>query len=162
MAFDSGVAKIELASWDARTIGLSSTARVQTTSKSLEYKFAVGAGALQCNNVYAVSRTLGGASEDVDLAGGLTDVFGATLTFSEIKLFGVYNSGANTLTVGAASSNQWVGLLNSTGTVTLPPGGFFLFSAADATGAAVVAGTGDILKVAGTSGQAYELIVWGN
>jgi hypothetical protein len=162
MAFDSGVAKIELASWDARTIGLSSTARVQTTSKSLEFKFAVGAGALQCNNVYAVSRTLGSASEDVDLAGGLTDVFGATLTFAEVKLFGVYNSGANALTVGAASSNAWAGLLNATGTITIPPGGLFVFAASDATGAAVVAGTGDLLKVAGTSGQPYELIVWGN
>lgn len=162
MAFDAGVVKVDLASWDARTIGLASSARVQTTSKTIEFKFASGVGALMSNYVYAVSRTLGGASEDVDLAGGLTDVFGATLTFAEVKFFGVHNTGTATLTLGAASSNAWAGLLNATGTVTLPAGAFMLFGANDATGFAVVAGTGDLLKVAGTAGQTYDLIVWGN
>jgi hypothetical protein len=162
MAFDAGVVKVDLASWDTRTIGLATSARVQTTSKTIELKFSAGAGALQNNNVYAVSRTLGGASEDVDLAGGLTDVFGATLTFAEIKLFGVHNTGANSITVGAASSNAWAGLLNATGTMTLAPGDFVIFGSPGATGAAVTAGTGDLLKVAGTSGQPYELIIWGN
>jgi hypothetical protein len=162
MAFDAGVVKVDLASWDTRTIGLASSARVQTTSKTIEFKFAAGVGALMSNYVYAVSRTLGGASEDVDLAGGLTDVFGATLTFAEVKFFGVHNTGTATITLGAASSNAWAGLFNATGTVTIPAGGFAIFGANDATGFAVVAGTGDLLKVAGTSGQTYDLIVWGN
>jgi hypothetical protein len=162
MAFDSGVVKVDLASWDTRTIGLSTNARVQTTSKTVELKYAAGAAALQCNLVYASNRTLGGASEDIDLAGGLTDVFGATLTFAEVKLIGVVNTGTATITIGAASSNAWAGLLNATGTVTIPAGGMAMFAASDATGFAVTAGTGDLLKVAGTSGQTYDLIIWGN
>jgi len=122
-----------------------------------------GPSASQANKVYQKKRTLGGASEDLDLAGGLTDVEGTTLTFSRIISIGVRNvSTTNNVVLGAASSNQWATLLNATGTITLRPGEWIVFCSPDATAAAVTAGTGDILKVAGTSGQAYEIFVIGS
>lgn len=126
-----------------------------------------GTGAAQCNKYYRSYRTLtAGSADNLDLAGSLTDPFGATLTFTGIKylviaLISASNNGTNKLTVGNAT-NPWVGPMGATGTIDVydalelyHPG---------ASGWAVTAGTGDILKInnPGASPITYCILIAGN
>lgn len=115
------------------------------------------------------TRTLAAsANETLDLAGVLTDVFGAAITFVKIKFIAISaaSGNANNVVVGANGSNDWVGLLNAAGTLTLRPGATFaaMSGSADAAGMAVTAGTGDQLKIAnsgaGTS-VTYDIVIIG-
>lgn len=130
---------------------------------------ATGTGAGQADLIFSDERTLAAsATEDLDLAGVLTGAFGATLTFVKIKALFIEAADGNTnnVVVGAASSNAWAALLNSTGTITLRPGAKLAVYAgqADSTAYAVTAGTGDLLKVAnsaGSTGVTYRIVVIG-
>jgi hypothetical protein len=134
-----------------------------------EVSYADGAGAGQANRAWQDTRTLAAsATEDLDLAGTLTDAFGATVTFARVKAIRIKAAPDNTnnVVVGAASSNAWASLLNATGTLTLRPGAFveLAVSEADATGYAVTAGTGDLLKVANSgagSSVSYDIVIIG-
>ncbi|MFJ9645010.1 hypothetical protein [Streptomyces sp. NPDC101206] len=143
-----------------------------TSSDSLVKKWAThldsGTAAGQADRAFHDTRTLAAsATEDLDLAGMLADVFGTTLTYVRIKGLFVAASSTNTNNVViGAGTNPWATLLNATGTVTLRPGvacGFFT-GAADATGYAVTAATGDILKVANSAGSTsvtYDVVIVG-
>lgn len=128
-----------------------------------------GTAAGQADRIWHDQRTLTASStEDLDLAGVLTDPTGATITFARVKAIIVQAAAANSnnVVVGAAASNAWATLLNGTGTVTLRPGAVFAAVAgvADATGWAVTAGTGDLLKIANSAGGTsvvYDVIVIG-
>jgi hypothetical protein len=135
------------------------------------YKSALtsGTAAGQADLVFHDTRTIAPSSnDDLDLAGVLAGLLGGTLTFVRIKGLIVAAAAANTnnVVVGAAASNQWATLLNATGTVQVRPGALFAayVGEADATGWAVTAGTGDILRIAnggaGTSVN-YDLFVIG-
>lgn len=130
---------------------------------------ATGTAAGQADRMYTGTRTITASSnEDLDLAGGLTDAFGAAITFARVKLFfaRAAAANANNVVLGASAANQWVTFLNAAGTATLRPGAFVLAAAgsADATGYAVTAGTGDLLRVtnggAGSS-VSYDLVIIG-
>lgn len=114
-----------------------------------------GTGANQANEAFFDRRTLTASStENLDLAGGLTDAFGTTLAFTKIRALAVYAAAANTnnVLVGGAASAQfstWVG--DVTDVVVVRPGGLFLLTAPDATGLAVTATTADLLKIANSS-----------
>lgn len=133
----------------------------------------------QADLIFHDQRTLvASASEDLDLAGVLTDAFGTALTFARIKGLIVAARGVtdangvtttpntNSVVVGAAAGAPWTTLLNSTGTVTLRPGAVFAAFAGDtdATGYAVTATTADLLKVANSAGSTsvtYDIVVIG-
>ncbi len=134
-------------------------------SKNFNTHFANGAGASQVNLQFHDKRTLAaGASEDLDLAGGLVDAFGQALTFAKIKLLFLKNlSTTQTLTVGGAAANAWVGPFGAaTHTLSIKPGGIATLIL-DPNGFAVTAGTGDLLKVLNSAGATcdYYLIIWG-
>jgi hypothetical protein len=129
-----------------------------------------GVAAGQADRLWAPpTRTLiASANEDLDLAGVLTDAFGATLTIARVKALYIAAAAGNTnnVVVGAAAANPWAALLSATGTVTLRPGAFVLVgtSTVDATGYAVTAGTGDLLRVtnsAGVTSVSYDIAVIG-
>lgn len=130
---------------------------------------ASGTGAGQADLIFSDERTLAAsATEDLDLAGVLTSALGATLTFVRVKALFIEAADGNTnnVVVGAASSNAWAALLNSTGTITLRPGAKLALYAgqADSTAYAVTSGTGDLLKVAnsaGSTGVTYRIIAIG-
>jgi hypothetical protein len=128
-------------------------------SQAFSSTFESGTGADQADKMYSAERTLAAsATEDLDLAGVLTDVFGATITFADVAALIIQNTtaaGGNNVVIGAAGSNPWVGLLNAAGTVTLRPGQIvaaFQNYTTDAVGFPVVAATGDLLKVANAAG----------
>lgn len=132
------------------------------------HDLASGTGADQADIAFSDRRTLtASATENLDLAGGLTDAFGATLTFARVKAIMVKASSSNTndVVLGGAASNafvNWVG--DATDTVKVKPGGSFLIVAPNATGYVVTAGTGDILKVANSAGSTsvvYDIIIIG-
>jgi hypothetical protein len=131
---------------------------------------ANGTGAGQADRIFHDRRTLAAsATEDLDLAGTLTDPFGATITFARIKALLVAAAAGNTnnVIVGGAATNQfltWVGA--GTHTVTVRPGGVLalLAGGADATGYAVTAGTGDLLRIANSAGGTsvdYDIVLIG-
>ncbi|MFC7880484.1 hypothetical protein ACFUVV_01150 [Streptomyces sp. NPDC057376] len=128
-----------------------------------------GSGAGQADRLYQARRTLpASATEDLDLAGALTDALGSAAVFVRVKGLFIAASKTNTnnVIVGAAAANAWSTLLNTTGTLTLRPGAAVgaLADVDDATGYAVTAGTGDLLKVANSgAGTAvtYDIFIVG-
>jgi hypothetical protein len=103
----------------------------------------------------------GSANETFDLAGGLVDVFGETLTFTIIRSFCVINRNLSTdadgiLEVGAGSNpwDSWLG--DGTDLVKVGPGGALFIWNPSTAGFAVTAGTADILKVANTGAGDVE------
>lgn len=137
--------------------------------RAYQVLLANGTGAGQADRIFHDQRTLAAsATEDLDLAGVLTDSFGATVTFVRIKGLLVAASAANTnnVVLGAAAANPWATLLGATGTLIVRPGTVLALFAgqADATGYAVTAGTGDLLKIAnsaGGTGVTYDIALLG-
>ena len=136
--------------------------------KTYSFSFTDGTGANKAKNHWHDQRTLAAsASEDLDLAGGLTDAFGNVITFTKIKAIIVFAAAANTndVVLGNAAANAWIGPFGAAAhTVAVKPGGIAIFIAPDANGYAVTAGTADILKVlnggAGTS-VTYDIFILG-
>lgn len=144
--------------------GVAATSKVTTLHG---VRLATGTGAGQADLMFSDTRTLGdGSSEDLDLAGSLSDAFGGTITNLRVKAIYIKSSSANTtdLTVGAGT-NPWATLLNSAGTITLRPGASFqaIAGEADATAWTVTAGTGDVLQVSNGGGATadYDVVVIG-
>jgi hypothetical protein len=126
-----------------------------------------GTGNSQADLIYQAQRTLSSeATEDLDLAGTLTDPFGATITFVKVKAIYIRAAAGNTnsVVVGGASSNAFLGpFADATDKVSIPPSGAFL-AAAPVAGWAVTASTGDLLTVtnsgSGTS-VTYDIVIVG-
>lgn len=102
-------------------------------------------------------------SEDLDLAGVLTDAFGAVVTMAEVVAIFVkaHSTNVNNVVVGAAAQ-PFAGPLGATGTYTIKPGEYYL--AVSRSGWAVGAGATDDLKIAnGGAGSAvnYDIVVIG-
>lgn len=153
----------------AGDLGVSPVAALPPYAKLVELINGTGAVAGQADRLFYDQRTLApSATEDFDLTGVQVDAFGVAITLARIKAIFISAVAANTnnVIVGAASANQWVTLLNATGTVTLRPGATFaaFAGAADAAGYLVTGATGDLLKVAnsgaGTSVD-YEIVIIG-
>ena len=127
-----------------------------------------GTGANAADKLYADSNTLAASGNvDIDLAGSLTDALGASLTFARVKALFLRAAAGNTnnVVIGGAASNQFVGPFGAAAhTFAVKPGGFVGWVAPDATGWAVTAGTGDLLRIAnsgaGTS-VTYDVVIIG-
>lgn len=127
----------------------------------------LGTGLDQANHVFTDTRTLAAsATETLDLAGGLTDALGATLTFTAIKAILIEAAAANTNSVVfGGGSNPFRGwFADATDKLSIPPGGFLLLTDPTAAGQAVIAATGDLLLVANSSsgtGVTYTITILG-
>jgi hypothetical protein len=131
-------------------------------------EFGSGTGAGNINTKWSDTRTLGAsATEDIDLSGSLTDVFGASVVNARVKVFYAKAAAANTNNVVFATgeSNGWATPWGA-GDLVLRPGEWVIFcvGVADATGHAVAGGSTDILKVtnsAGSTSVTYDIVVLG-
>lgn len=130
--------------------------------------FANGTAANQANQMWTDTRTISASSDDdLDLAGVLTNAFGTTLTFTSIKAIVVKASSANTndLIIGGSATNPFETFLGGTNpSVLVVPGGSFAIVNPEATGYAVTAGTGDILRFTNAAGGTtveYDVIIVG-
>ena len=128
---------------------------------------ATGTGASQADLLFSDQRTLSASgTEDLDLAGSLTDPLGATLTFVKIKAIIIKAASGNTndVEVKPATSNGFTGPFNdASDTLVIPAGGMIALTA-PVSGWAVTAGTGDLLTITnGSSGTSvtYDIILIG-
>lgn len=125
--------------------------------------FTAGVAANQSDLLFVDERTVASATnDDLDLAGVLLSAFGSAITFAELTGLILINAprltGVNTtnLTLGGGT-NPFIGFLGGTAPTIGPirPGGFIMLGCGDAAGlGTVVAGTGDILRIANSSGAA--------
>lgn len=126
-----------------------------------------GTGANQADRIFHDQRTLAASgTEDLDLAGVLTDSFGATITFARIKAVLITAASGNTNVVNLTrTAVNGVPLFTAAGDgISILPGGGFAWWSPGATGVVVTAGTGDLLTVtnggAGTS-VTYDVVIIG-
>jgi predicted RNA-binding protein len=141
---------------------------VQTFAELVEIAIGDGTGADQATNIFSDERTLvASATENLDLAGVLVNALGLTLAFTAIKAIMIVASAGNTndVVIGGAASNTFAGeFADATDKINIGPGDVFLITRRSAAGLPVVAGTGDILKVAnGGAGTpvTYKVIIIG-
>ena len=122
----------------------------------------------QADLVHAVRITLAAsATQNIDLNGVIIDALGAAANFARLVGIGVQADDGNTndVIIGGAGANGFVGFFGSNAhTLAVRPGGVFMLYAPKGTGYPVVAGTGDLLRVAnsgaGTS-VSFSLVLLG-
>ena len=130
---------------------------------------STGTAVDQANMIWHDQRTVSaGANDDIDLAGSLTDGFGATITFTKIKGIFVQNTSTTVgdiLTIGEDGANGFVTWLNAAADkVKINPGGMFALYDPSAAAYAVTASTGDILRITETGSSnavTYNIILIG-
>lgn len=150
---------------------LTSALDLSTVSDPLDYSkkitLTTGTGADQADMLWHDRRTLAAsATEDLDLAGALTNALGATQTFARIKAVIISAATANTnnVQVTRPATNGVVLFLAAGDGISVLPGGVFAWVAPNAAAIAVTAGTGDLLTItnsAGTTGVTYDVIIIG-
>ena len=112
-------------------INLTSALDLVTGAAPLNFKqsnaFADGNGLGQAEDVFSDERTLAAStSEELDLSGGLTNIYGASLTFTKIKAIVVKADPTNgdNIEVGGSASNGFDSWVGATGDfVVVVPGG---------------------------------------
>jgi hypothetical protein len=145
-----------------------------TGSAPLSYRNRVtltsGTGAGAADLIFSDTRTIAASgNDDLDLAGGLTDALGNVLTFVKIKGLVVTAAAGNTNNVlvgGDATSTFLTWVVAEPDAVILRPGASFALFAgvADATGYAVTATTGDLLRLTNSAGGTtvtYDIVIIG-
>jgi len=133
-------------------------------NKTYINRFANGADAEEAEIIFTDTRSTS-SNDDLDLAGGVVDAFGNTLTFVAVKMLCIKAADANpaNILVGGEGTNEFSSFLgNDTDIVVIPPGGIFLISNPSAAGFTVTGGTGDMLRIAAASGTCeYDIIIVG-
>jgi hypothetical protein len=143
---------------------------VVTMQRSYRTLLQSGTAAGQADRFFQDTRTITASSnDDLDLAGVLTDAYGATITFVKIK--GIFVSAAagnvNNVIIGGSATNPFSTIFTGTNpALIVRPGASVAIIAggADAAGYAVTATTADILRLtnggAGTS-VTLDIVLWG-
>lgn len=118
----------------------------------------------EANILFQDTRTLAAsANEDLDLAGSLTNAFGATIAAAEVVLLFIRAASGNTNNVNVTrpASNGFAGPFLAAGDgVSIKPGEWQVF--VSQTGWAVTAGTGDLVNIANSAGGSsvsYDVVV---
>jgi hypothetical protein len=119
-----------------------------------------GTGGGQADTIYETTATIAASGTlTLDLNGTLTDPFGATVNLLHVKAIYIQADAGNSAAVQMApgSSNPFNGPLAGTSpTLAIAAGEFYLHTNGSGSNAgwAVVASTGDILRIINTSGSA--------
>lgn len=121
-----------------------------TIDEKLRFAFTEGTGLEQATDIFSDAFT-GQATQTYDLAGGVVNALGQTLTFAAIKAIIVKNTGTSEITYGGGAS-PFLGFIGAAAhTLKIPAGGMLVLVDPTAAGQAVVAGTGDVLTLTGTA-----------
>jgi hypothetical protein len=165
----------------ATTLKTVVTAQIATTFKNLidlstptdeatltaKVQLSNGTGANSADLQWHDQRTLSAsATEDLDLAAVLTSVFGATLTFVELRAIMIKAAAANTNNVNLTrpASNGVPLFLAAGDGIPVPPGGAFLWTCPADGKVTVTASTGDLLTLtnsAGSTSVTYDVFIVG-
>ncbi len=126
-----------------------------TIADASSFTLTDGTGAGQADVIFKDTRTLtASATEDLDLSGALTNIYGVTTVFARIKYVRVSAASANTnnVNVSRPAANGVPLFLAASDAIPVRPGGFVAWGCTDATGIAVTAGTGDLLTLTNSAG----------
>jgi len=134
-------------------------------NKDYTLAFGNGTGASQANMWWHDQRTLtASATEDVDLFGSLTSIFGTTINATSLKGLLVYAAPGNTNNVNvtrpAANGITW--LLAAGDGISIKPGAWVAWFDPSANGATVTTGTADLITLtnsAGSTSVTYDIFV---
>lgn len=121
---------------------------------SLANLLSNGTASGQASQQFHDVRTLtASATEDLDLAGGLTNAFGTTLTFVKLKVLLVYAATANTNSVIVSrKATTGIPIFDAdSDSITLAPGDLFLY-ASPLVGKTITATTDDTLTFTNSAG----------
>jgi hypothetical protein len=135
-------------------------------SLSVAYSLTDGVAAGQADRVFTDTRTLGpSATENLDLAGVLTDAFGALITFATIKavIVRARKENTNDVQVTRPATNGVPIFMVAGGGVALAPGEVFA-KVRSGAGIPVVPATGDLIAVTNSAAGTpvtYDVIVIG-
>jgi hypothetical protein len=153
----TGNSTMTFAFQDVRTIGLNASANIPCNN-TVAITYGTGAGANQTQVLYQNIFTLSGTTQIVNLnTGSLSDSYGTPVVLTGVTGLQIQNkSTTNNLVVGAAGTDPWSGLFNTTGTVTLLPGDAIQVQTGVA-GGWPVSGTSCELLFTGTSGQTFSI-----
>ena len=150
------------------SISLDLSGSSQPLKYTQTYAFTDGAGANKAGQMFTDQRTLGAsATEDLDMSGTLTNAFGTTVAFTNIKALVVSAAAGNTndVDVGGAASNGVISFFgDANDKLSVKPGGTIVLIAPDATGYDVTASTADLLTFTNSSsgtGVTYDIVVIG-
>ncbi len=136
-------------------------------SYSKRIALATGTGASQADKVWSDTRTIAASgSEDLDLAGVLTDALGVTFTLAKLKAVMIVAAAANTNSVRVTrpAANGVPLFLAASDGLDVVPGGAFLWVAPNLAAVTVTAATGDLLTVANSSSGTsvtYDVVLIG-
>lgn len=150
---------------DDATLG-NGTHTIQKTYKKV---YSNGSGANQASQMYAAVRSINASSnEDLDLAGGLTNIFGDTITFATVKEIIIYSHATNgdNLNIGGDATAAFSTIFgDSSDILSIAPGGLLHLQNPNAAGYAVTGTSADILQIANAdSAEAadYDIIIIGD
>lgn len=149
------------------TNALDLSSGVDPLNELVKIQLLSGTGAGQADRVFHDQRTINASSnEDLDLAGSLTDPFGATLTFVELRAILIYAATGNTnnVRVTRPASNGVPLFLAAGDGIDVPPGGLFQWACPADGKVTVTAGTGDLINVANSSSGTtvtYDVVIIG-
>jgi len=173
---DLSVVALGQVNWTAtKTLDLSSV--VDSDSKQIRESLDFGTGAGKANQVWHDRRTLAAsASEDLDLAGGLTNSVGETVTFTKIKAVLIHNrsdedietpSHSQTdaeIQVGPDATNGFTGPFADASDRLVLAAGASVLLVHPGDGWTVTADTGDLLEVTNNDDSdeaAYDIVIVG-
>lgn len=128
------------------------------------HEFTSGTGADQVDKIATQKMTgVTTTGTTLDVAGGITDGHGDTVTLARIKALHIVASAANTANVVVGGATNAVAIFGAAAhTISIPPGGSFTWVAPQATGVAVSGGSSDELKIAAASGTvACDVVIAG-
>jgi hypothetical protein len=139
------------------TIGVA--AGVATVNQSFTIPWINGVAADQADKIYSatITRTHGAPAADLDLAGTLTDAFGATITMARLKALLIVADPANvnSVVVGGGATTpitslffDYVATADAQPAIKVAPGGILFLTAPKATAYVVTATTADKLQIA--------------
>lgn len=142
------------------------TTAIEALAIAVKQDYASGTGAQQGNQFFSDSRSVNGSSENLDLAGGLTDAFGTTLTFTKIRHLAFHNKSTVAAETLLISGNFVTGALLSGWVdddvkIIVPPRGWLVLSSPE-DGYTVTGTSQDIVKVdPGANNISYDLYIIG-
>jgi len=121
-----------------------------------------GTGENQYDRLWNDSRTLNG-TENLDLAGGLTDAHGTTLTFVKVKGLWILNKSTTlgqTLRIGGNPTSSFLLFDDVSDTLTIDAEGMFFYWDPRG-GKTVTAGSADLLTVVSSISLTYDIAIFG-
>ena len=162
----SGNTLVRLA-WAHQKTGTTTTAEDFSgdANRLFDWDHTSGTASNQMNTLFRETVTLtNGQARTVNLATGVANAFGDTVTFDEVRFLAVTTLAANlnNITVGNAATNEfdsWCGGTNQT--ITVVPGGTWIMVAPNTAG--YDSSTDGNLKIlnSGTNSVTYDLWVGG-